>query len=39
MGNEEMEYPVEFLNSGFPSHNLFLREGAEIMLLRNLDAM
>ena len=32
---------IEFLNSitpsGMPSHNLFLKEGATVMLLRNLN--
>ena len=39
---EEAEnYSIEFLNSltpsGMPAHNLFLKEGAIVMLLRNLD--
>ena len=42
MDDEEAEnYPIEFLNSitpsGMPSHNLFLKEGATVMLLRNLN--
>ena len=38
---EAANYPVEFLNSltpsGMPSHNLFLKEGAIVILLRNIN--
>jgi hypothetical protein len=39
--DEAVEYPVEFLNSvelsGLPSHELLLKVGIPVMLLRNLD--
>ena len=39
--DEEDLYPLEYLNSltpsGMPTHNLFLKEGAIVMLLRNLN--
>ena len=40
--NDVVQYPTEFLNSleppGMPSHNLVLKVGSPIILLRNLDA-
>jgi ATP-dependent DNA helicase PIF1 len=40
--NEAVQYHTEFLNSfepsGMPLHNLLLKIGSPIMLLRNLDA-
>ena len=37
----EHQYPLEFINklkpSGFPQHELYLKENASIMLLRNFD--
>ena len=40
-GNHPMSYPTEYLNnltpSGLPPHDLHLKKGAIVMLLRNLD--
>jgi hypothetical protein len=40
-GDEENQYPIEFINQinagGIPLHNLELKEGVPVMLLRNLS--
>ena len=41
--SDQINYPVEFLNklvtSGTPNHELVLKKGAPIILMRNLDAI
>ncbi|GFW82547.1 ATP-dependent DNA helicase [Trichonephila clavipes] len=41
--DEEVQYPIEFLNSiqtpDLQAHNLILKVGAPIMLIRNIDAL
>ncbi|GFW14485.1 ATP-dependent DNA helicase [Trichonephila clavipes] len=43
MIDEEVQYPIKFLNSiqtsDFQAHNLILKVGAPIILIRNIDAL